>query len=203
MNEILNNTELKPYQKSKLMLWALLTLCVACGAAWAQAGSTPDAVIVTGSLSLDALLGTFLPPLFAFVMQSHWPSTFKRNISWMLCFVIAVVVSTLQQQQHIAPSLQGVGEYALWVGIHFGAILTVASQTYDKFWQPTGIAPGIEKATTATPTPEPSPDFPSSVAKPVPADNAPDLKVEPLPDPLPLNDVGEDTSAEILKQAAG
>jgi hypothetical protein len=119
-----------------------------CGAAWAQSGASAALPVgTTGNLLIDALLGTALPPLFSVLIQSHWPDVAKKNISWILCFVIAVGVSTFQQHQQITLTAQGVGEYALWVMIHFGTLLTVASQTFDKFWQPSGIAPAITKAT--------------------------------------------------------
>lgn len=145
----------------------------------AGAGAAASPVVATGNVLLDVLLGTLLPPLFSVVIQSHWPTTAKKNISWILCFVIAVGVSSFQQHQALTLTLQGFGEYVLWVLIHFGTLLTVASQTFDKFWQPSGVAPAIMAKTDIKPLVAPAPATSKPAANVL--DETPATETEPAP----------------------
>lgn len=89
---------------------------------------------------LSALVGALLPMLVAVVNRSHWPAWGK-----------GVVV--------LASSVVAGGVTAWWSGQLTGLrwtesaliIAGAAVVAYRHFWQPTGIAPAIEAATTPGP----------------------------------------------------
>mgnify|MGYP001606331917 CR=1 FL=1 len=86
---------------------------------------------------LSALVGAFLPALVAVVNQAHWPSWAKGVVVVASSIVAGLVTAWLSGQ------LTGLRwtESAL-------IIAGAAVVAYRHFWQPTGIGPAIERATT-------------------------------------------------------
>ena len=89
---------------------------------------------------LSALVGVFLPALVAVVNRSHWPSWAKGVV------VVASSIAAGAVTAWLSGQLTGLRwtESAL-------IIAGAAVVAYRHFWQPTGIAPAIEQATTPTP----------------------------------------------------
>jgi ABC-type Fe3+-siderophore transport system permease subunit len=93
---------------------------------------------VTMSLEmLSALVGSLLPMLVAVVNRSHWAPAVKGLVVVLSSVAAGAVTAWL------AGSLTGLRwtESAL-------IIVGAAVVAYRHFWQPTGIAPAIERATT-------------------------------------------------------
>ena len=78
-----------------------------------------------------------LPPVLSIVMQQGWSAQVKSVVAFVACVVAAVGLAFWQG------NLDGrdVAASAL-------VIVTVAQATYQGFWKPTGIAVGIESATS-------------------------------------------------------
>jgi VIT1/CCC1 family predicted Fe2+/Mn2+ transporter len=86
---------------------------------------------------LSALVGSLLPMLVAVVNRSHWAPAVKGLVVVVSSIVAGAVTAWLNGQ------LNGLRwtESAL-------IIAGAAVVAYKHFWQPTGIAPAIERATT-------------------------------------------------------
>jgi uncharacterized membrane-anchored protein len=86
---------------------------------------------------LSALVGSLLPMLVAVVNRSHWAPSVKGLVVVASSIVAGLVTAWLNGQ------LTGLRwtESAL-------IIAGAAVVAYKHFWQPTGIAPAIERATT-------------------------------------------------------
>lgn len=86
---------------------------------------------------LSALVGSLLPMLVAVVNRAHWASWVKGVVVLLSSAAAGAVTAWLNGQ------LTGLR----WTEAAF-IIATSAVVTYKTFWQPTGIGPAIEKATT-------------------------------------------------------
>jgi hypothetical protein len=85
-----------------------------------------------------ALAAFLLPPVMAVINQPKWSPQIKSGLAFLACLGVAAVTTWLQ------------GDFA--GGDYITAALTaltVAQATYQGFWKPTGIAPGIEEGTSA------------------------------------------------------
>ena len=86
---------------------------------------------------LSALVGAFLPMLVAVVNQAHWPSWVKGVVVVLTSIVAGGVTSLVSGQ---VTGLRWTESALIIAG--------AAVVAYRHFWQPTGIAPAIEQATT-------------------------------------------------------
>jgi hypothetical protein len=91
---------------------------------------------------IDAIVAMALPAVLALIMQRSWSWQFKANVAWVVCLIVSVGIAAAQG---LLVGLDWASAAA--IGTKFGVILTIASQSYDKFWKPTQIAPRIEAAT--------------------------------------------------------
>lgn len=81
-----------------------------------------------------------LPPVIAVVNQRHWPAQLKGIVALLLCCLYALLMTIVRGTVH----------WDSWRNV----LLTVAGAAfvlYRTWWQPSGIAPAIEAATTAGP----------------------------------------------------
>jgi hypothetical protein len=95
----------------------------------------PD--ITNDLLMWNALVGVLLPMVIAFVNQAHWSPTAKGIVSLILAIVAAGGTAWFNG----AFTGRGVLSSIL-------VVATLAYNTYRTFWQPSGIAPAFERATT-------------------------------------------------------
>lgn len=86
----------------------------------------------------DVLIGSVLmPPLIALLNQRTWPNTVKGLVALFACLVAATISGVLG----------GTLNFADWRA----TALTVSASAfaaYQVWWQPSGIAPTIEAATS-------------------------------------------------------
>lgn len=85
----------------------------------------------------SGVAGVLLPALIAVVVRSNWPSWAKGVVAAGSSIVMGFLVALLSGQLDGKTWMQS----ALVI---FGA----AQVAYKVWWEPTGIAPAIEKATT-------------------------------------------------------
>ena len=81
------------------------------------------------------IVGAILPPFIAIVQQSGWQLWVRAVVTLVICIVVGAITTYLSgmfDPQDLITSIL--------------TILIAAIATYKGFWQPTGIAPGIEKA---------------------------------------------------------
>ena len=83
------------------------------------------------------LVGFLLPPVLAVVLQQGWSSQVKSVVAFLACVVAGFGLAYWQGNLDGAD----VATAAL-------SVLTVAQATYQGFWKPTGIAVGIDAATS-------------------------------------------------------
>lgn len=86
---------------------------------------------------LSLVIGFFMPIIVAAIQQPKWSSGARAVITFLVC-VIAGGVTVYFKGGFTG---QRIGTSAL-------LILVAAIATYKGLWQPTGIAPAVEKATT-------------------------------------------------------
>lgn len=133
--------------RRRVLPFLLLTVSLICLSpyAMAQSGGGGFGSILPGILNsiggTEVVIGFVLPPILSILMQSHWPWRAKANIAWIACFVVAVGVAATQGQ------LTGDWSSVSVIAAKFSTVLVIASQTFDKFWKPTGIADAVEKST--------------------------------------------------------
>lgn len=87
----------------------------------------------------NTLIGFLLPHAIALVNQLHWGPRLKAAVAFAVCTLAAAVTSYVAGE--LTPA-----DLALSAMTVFGA----AQVSYQQLWQPTGIAPAIEQATTFT-----------------------------------------------------
>jgi 4-hydroxybenzoate polyprenyltransferase len=82
------------------------------------------------------LVGFFLPPALAIVMQSRWSNALKAVLAFVACVIagagVAYFQGDLTGKRFVSAAL---------------IVLTTGLATYSQFWKPTTIAPKIERAT--------------------------------------------------------
>jgi uncharacterized membrane protein YqaE (UPF0057 family) len=83
------------------------------------------------------IAGFFLPPIQAFVQQSHWSSVLRAIVNFVSCLLVAAGVA------YFNGSLTGKS----WVQAALVVVVATIA-TYHGLWKPTTIAPIIETATT-------------------------------------------------------
>ena len=91
-----------------------------------------------------ALFSFFLPPLFAIIIQWHWPTWAKQVVSFLLYLLVTVFVWAYRN--HVDSVGWGWRDYidAAWPVLAGGVV------GYKALWSDT-IKDGIEKATTLPP----------------------------------------------------
>lgn len=94
------------------------------------------------NLEMWSLIVGFLLPIFiAFIQQEKWPSWLRSVIMFVICLIAAAGTVYFQDrfdvQDYVTSAL---------------LIVVTAIGTYKGIWQPTGIAPALEHATTGTHT---------------------------------------------------
>lgn len=101
---------------------------------------------------------TVLPPIIAVINQHKWPPHVKGLVALAVCAAYSVGILTYRHQ------------------LHFGnwrdTMLTVAVATFGLhklWWQPSGIVPKIETATTVTSPRPPTPTDGEQSTAPQPA----------------------------------
>lgn len=95
--------------------------------------------------AFDLAMGAMvLPPLIAVINQRHWPAQLKGLLALLVCALYALVVLIIRGPVDLRDWRNTL---LLVAGAAFAA--------YRLWWQPSGIAPAIEAATTpgATTTP--------------------------------------------------
>lgn len=83
------------------------------------------------------LVGTLLPLLVSVINRAHWPSWGKGAVAIVSSVVAGVITAWATDQLHG----KGIAEAV-------GIVLVAAVGTYKALWQPAGIGPRIEVATT-------------------------------------------------------
>jgi hypothetical protein len=86
-------------------------------------------------LAMGAVL---LPPVIAVINQRRWPAQLKGLVALLVCAVYALVVMIVR----------GPVNWADWRDVLLAAA-GAAFISYRMWWQPSGIAPAIEHATSA------------------------------------------------------
>lgn len=94
----------------------------------------PDLVMWSG------LVGFGMPPLVAIINQATWASWVRAIVTLLLC--VAAGAGTA----YFDGNLTG----QRWTTAAL-IVATAAIASYRMFWRPSGIAPGIEAATTPSP----------------------------------------------------
>lgn len=91
---------------------------------------------ITDLLMYAALVGFFLPPVLAIVIQTGWSDRVKAVVAFVACLVAGAGTA------YFEADLDG----RTWVSASL-IVLTTGLATYRNFWKPTGVAPAIEAAT--------------------------------------------------------
>lgn len=100
-------------------------------------------MVTTEFVAIVLAVGGLLPILTAVVNQPHW-STRARTIMSVLVSVLAGLVAYVAEFGFVVDSPSSI------VATVVGVVLAAAT-AYKTLWQPTGVAPAIEAATSKTP----------------------------------------------------
>lgn len=92
---------------------------------------------MTNFMMWSLIAGFFLPPVEAFLQQSHWATWFRAVVNFLACCAVAVGVVYWQE-----PTL----DWHDWIKATL-TVLVTAIAVYKGLWQPTTIAPKIENKT--------------------------------------------------------
>lgn len=84
------------------------------------------------------LVGAFTPPLVAVINQPRWSGAVKFTVTAAVCTAVAALTAYLQGD------LTG----RRWLSSALVVAVT-ALITYQTGWRPSGVAPGIERATSS------------------------------------------------------
>lgn len=123
--------------KRFLSLTVLLIGAALIFASVAFAQSAAEEEPITDLLMYSALVGFFLPPVLAIVIQTGWSEKVKAGVAFVACLIAGAGTAYLEAD------LDG----RTWVSSAL-VVLTTGLATYRNFWKPTGIAPAIENATS-------------------------------------------------------
>lgn len=85
----------------------------------------------------ELLVGFFLPPALALVMQPGWSDRLRSAVAFVLCLLAGAGVAYFQGDL--------TGKRLASGGL---IVLVTAMATYRNFWKPVGIAPAVEKASS-------------------------------------------------------
>lgn len=172
MNEILSSTELKPYQKTSYFILMIAVVIGGAGLILATSMYLPNVAFLT-----DAQRGQILETMF-----QGWGAISTVVVGGNVAARGGLTLLKQWLQNELTKNAAGIGTTPDTVNVATtGDVQTGASST---------------PATPAEITPEPSPDFPPSIAKPVPYEPSPEPKVEPLP-PLDAGFVIQATDADV------
>lgn len=83
------------------------------------------------------IAGFFLPPVQAFIQQSHWSQTVRALVNFAACALVGVGVAYFNNDLHGRS----------WVESAL-VVLVASIATYHGTWKPSGIAPVIEAGST-------------------------------------------------------
>lgn len=103
-------------------------------------------------------VGFFSPPIISIIQQSKWSPRARSLVAFVFYLVVAAVTAFL------AGAFTG-GDFVKIALIVF----VMGATSYQHLWQPTGVSPAIESATTKTPAPAvntPAPHTPQHLAIP-------------------------------------
>lgn len=87
------------------------------------------------------IAGFCLPPVQAFLQQTHWPNRIRAGVNFLCCCAVALGVVYFT----------GDVDFKDWVKSGL-TVLVAAIAVYHGLWKPTTIAPKIEQATNTTTT---------------------------------------------------
>jgi hypothetical protein len=90
----------------------------------------------------NLIAGFLSPPVIAIIQQSHWSQKLRASVTFV--FACLVALGTVYWQSDLT--------WGHWMESAL-TVLVAAVATYHGFWQPTKVAPTVEKATTANPPP--------------------------------------------------
>lgn len=86
------------------------------------------------------VVGSLLPNLIAIIVQPRWRPETRGLVTFAVCVVAGLLIALVQGQigsgQDIATSIV--------------AVLITSQVMYSTLWKPSGVAPAIESATSAT-----------------------------------------------------
>lgn len=116
--------------------WVILALLgvamlVLSGTALAQSAEEEP---LTDLYMYAALVGFFLPPVLAILIQTKWSDRVKAVVAFVACLIAGAGTAYLEAD------LDG----RTWVSASL-VVLTTGYATFRNFWKPTGISPAIEK----------------------------------------------------------
>jgi hypothetical protein len=142
------------------------------------------------------LIGSIMPGVIAVINRSYWPTAYKANAAWIICFAAAVIQTVYQQWQMSEFTVDSVMEFVIWLVTNFAAIQITTKGMHDGVWRPTGVANKIEVATTGTAPADATPAFvappfsslPSGETRTNVLDEIPEY-VENEPDGIPADEV--------------
>lgn len=97
--------------------------------------------VFTDSASWALILGVLSPLLISVVQQPRWSDSVRAFLTLVFSVVIGVVTVLANG---------GLEDVSGVLGI-IALVLVAANTAYRNFWKPTGIAPGIEQATSPKP----------------------------------------------------
>lgn len=83
------------------------------------------------------IVGFVLPPVLAVIQQTSWSNRLRAVVAFLACLAAGTGTVFLQQEDI---------SWTEWVSTTL-LVLVTAIATYQSFWKPTGIAPGIETKT--------------------------------------------------------
>lgn len=90
-------------------------------------------------LATSGAIGIILPLMLSVIIQPSWRSEVKGLVAFMVCAIAGAVVAWLQ------------GDLGSGVDVATAitTVLVVSQTLYATYWRPSGIAPAIERETSA------------------------------------------------------
>lgn len=97
-----------------------------------------DLIITSG------VVGSLLPILVAFILQTHWKDSAKSVVTFILCVIAAIVTLWATGELDISSANFNAENLIATFLVIYGS----AQAFYRGLWRPTGTAPAIEDRTT-------------------------------------------------------
>ncbi|MDP9371234.1 MAG: hypothetical protein M3Q65_02000 [Chloroflexota bacterium] len=101
-------------------------------------------MVVDQSTAVALLTGPVLSLLISFVVGQTASSRYKAAFAFGACAMVALLVTALTNAWVVGVH-RTVGEWLQLVALNIVATLTTAWGFYARFFQPTGIAPALER----------------------------------------------------------
>lgn len=89
---------------------------------------------------ISGVVGFLLPHAIALLNQTHWSAKLKSIVAFCCCLIAAIATTWIKGDLNFTDVVASAG-----------TIFVVARSSYAGLWKPTGIAPTIEAATSASP----------------------------------------------------